>query len=896
VRVLGALEARNGDVVLRHFVSHAIGALLARLALLPQRTHPREELIELLWPGVELDVGRNRLRHALSSLKRLLEPPGVASGSVLVADRQGVQFAPAATRCDALEFERCVRDGRFDEAQSLYRGELLPGFYDEWVQDERARLIALHDRLAGHEVVPERVDGAAMPMAAKPQPELSLPGYLTGYFGREAERARLGSLVAAHRLVTLTGAGGCGKTRLAVEVAREVAGFDRVGFVALSDCIHPAQCTAQLRAALHLPQGSNEPFEQAVAQLEAEQRSLLLLDNFEQLVSTAGNAWVESLLARAPGLHLLVTSRRALGLAGEHELALAPLPAPASTPDVPTDPEQLARNPSVALFVDRSRSVRPDFGVTQHNADAVAALCRALEGLPLAIELAASRSRAFSPRDMLEALAERSSWLARPGARAGRELQRHDSLHAAIEWSLELLAPRRQHFLLALSVFRGGWSVASAQAVCDEPEARTLLDALTAHSLLRSEVDASGTVRFFMLDMIRSFLRDRLAPGQARQWRRQHRAHCLTTALGLRARGVLVIAEAELPNFLEALRSAVEDGESELGLNLALALRAQWEGRGITPEGLALLQRALDASDPQSSHWIDACLLVALLWLAAGDGTAAQAQVERALAQAGARPAPLAAALCVSARIAIERHLPADGLTDRLAEAQALAEAAGAGESVAQAIALQGVLALHERKDAAGADRLFVMARERYLALGQPREAGLLLYERTICLMELGRWADGLAQARLFERECVAVGDRQRQLKVINLQGVLQAHLRRWRDAVATYRRCVLLASQSHNHYWLGYALWNHGRNLARLREPERAALLMAFSAHFWRSRFGPLDQRDQRYLRQVRALVRHQLGASATDTLWARGAALTLAEAVQLALRAPLVAPPQAG
>ena len=149
--------------------------------------------------------------------------------------------------------------------------------------------------------------------------------------------------------------------------------------------------------------------------------------------------------------------------------------------------------------------------------------------------------------------------------------------------------------------------------------------------------------------------------------------------------------------------------------------------------------------------------------------------------------------------------------------------------------------------------------------------------------MGLGRGADALAQAKALERESAALGDRHHQLKAINLQGVLYADLRRWADAVQAYRRCAQLAWQSHNHYWLGFALWNHGRNLARLRLPEAAALLMAFSAAYWQKHFGALDDADNRFRRQVRMLVRHQLGEARTEALWLRGENLTLAQAVAL-------------
>jgi DNA-binding SARP family transcriptional activator len=147
VQVLGGLELDSGNQRLTRLPSRAVAALLARLALWPQRLHPREELVELLWPGVELAVGRNRLRQALSTLKSLIEPPGAPV--VLQADRLGVRVVSGALGCDAREFEALVRAGRHAEALALYRGELLPGFYDDWIDEERLRLAALRDRIVG---------------------------------------------------------------------------------------------------------------------------------------------------------------------------------------------------------------------------------------------------------------------------------------------------------------------------------------------------------------------------------------------------------------------------------------------------------------------------------------------------------------------------------------------------------------------------------------------------------------------------------------------------------------------------------------------------------------------------------------------------------------------------
>ena len=890
VRLLGGLEARNGDVRITHFVSHPIAALLARLALEPRRLHPREELIELLWPGVDLAVGRNRLRNAISSLRRMLEPPGTPPEGVLIADRAGLRLAPGSTRSDVAEFERCVRERRFEEAHEWYRGELLPGFYEDWVQEERTRISALFDRLEPSqppavEAAPAQESPGAVPLPGQPPRHAhTLPAYWSGYFGRESEQRQLAERVGHHRLVTLTGTGGTGKTRLAIEVARQIQGFDLVGFAALADCASAAQSAAQLRVALQLPP-AGATLDAVVAYLLGT-RPLLLLDNFEQLVGADGPELVETLLQRLPGLHILVTSRRALGLAGELEFPLAPLPLPEPQADL----QSLARSPSVALFIDRARNVRPDFQITERNAEPLAALCRALEGMPLAIELAASRSRAFALKDMLAALADRFTLLARPGTRSGGAVLRHDSLRVAIDWSWQLLGPQQQRFLAALSVFRGGWSAPAAQAVAEDSQALPLLEQLVADSLIRSEIDGEGSMRFAMLDMIREFLHQQLAPEAAAALRHRHRLHCLALATGAqqRGRGALV-DKAELPNFDEALRSAASDGDPIVALRLGLALRAHWEFNGIDRELLALLEQALDAANPQGDKvWVDCCVMTALLSLAAGKVAAAHRLSDAALQWAAPDTETRAAALCAHVRIFSESLRHGEELQRLLDEAMAIALRTQAIDLQAQCLALTSMLVLRRGLGVETADRLASDARRLYQSIGRDHEARALLYERAMCLLEMRMLPEALVQARAVEQESIAMGDRHRQIRAINQQGVIQASMRRWDDALQSYRRCVRLAWQIHNHYWLTFALWNHCRNLARLRMPEPAALLMAFSERYWTTHFSPLDAADTRFVRQVRALVRHQLGTARLDELWAEGAGLSIGQAVRLALSLP--------
>ena len=336
IQLLGGLRATRGPAVIAQFPSRPIAMLLAVLALQPQRRHSREELIEILWPGVELDVGRNRLRQVLATLRRLLEPPDVPPDSVLIADRQTVGLNTEAVSCDACEFELLLRKGAVAQALACYRGDFMPGLVDEWVEDERSRLSALHARALARgdaAIDKPRHDASAPtgdrgPAAATEHGHESriLPAYVSVFFDRKAEQRQVLDALAEHRLVTLAGLGGFGKTRLTVESARAAESFDSVAFVPLSECNDAALIADSIRSALRMEASQEDSLPQLCA-FVAERDVLLVLDNFEQLVEDGAHV-VLDLLERLPRLRCLVSSRRVLDVPGEHVLAIDPLPVP----------------------------------------------------------------------------------------------------------------------------------------------------------------------------------------------------------------------------------------------------------------------------------------------------------------------------------------------------------------------------------------------------------------------------------------------------------------------------------------------------------------------------------------------------------------------------------------
>ncbi len=890
VQLLGGLRATHGNSVLAQFPSRPIAMLLARLALQPQRRHAREELIDLLWPDVELDVGRNRLRQVLSTLRRLLEPPGVPPNSVLIADRQTVGLNTDAVSCDVHEFEQLLRQGAMSQALACYRGELLPGFIDEWVDEERIRLTALYERalarssaagvtIGPSERSPPPSDRVRTASAEDQLPSRSLPAYASVFFGRESEKRSVLDALAQHRLVTLSGLGGFGKTRLAVESARAAIGYDTVAFIPLSECNDAALIPNAIRDALRMEASQEDALAQLCAFLDA-QDVLLVLDNFEQVVDE-GAAVVLKLLERLPRLRCLVTSRRVLNVPDEHVLAIDPLPVPQASMDA----AEAAATPSLALFIDRARGARADFALTADNRKALIELSRALEGLPLAIEIAASRIRAYSPTEMCNALAERFGLLTRPGQRGSR-YGRHASLQMTIEWSWHLLTPAQQQFFAALSVFRGGSTAAAVESVCEAASARDELEALVSDSLLRSEVDESGVTRFSMLETLREFAQERLDT-QAQQLRARHRAYFLQVARHAAATDA-PIAEEDFPNLKQALNTAVADEDPARALDIGVALRPHWEAHGTLPDELRLLTESL-ASCPHDEPSLHAGLnLLADLTLAAGDAERALAYAQRALNEAGEAPVRRAKALVTLARVRWEREQRGNAVISILDEALSLATRAGIAAVQADALRVRATVALKHGSrsaDYGAANALFERAEAAYRAVDQPRWAHRVLLQRAGCLVGLKRYDEARQVLARCEQYFAGLNSVADLMAAANMTGYLESGQEHWHEAVAAGRRCVQLAWDRHAHLWLATALWNLPASLVMLGEFDVAARLMPFAAHFWERSIGPLSANDLATVEDVRKRAAKQLGAPQTKTLWAKGAGLSLAEAVQLAL-----------
>lgn len=515
----------------------------------------------------------------------------------------------------------------------------------------------------------------------------NLPAQLTSFVGRQAELAEVGQLVVGNRLVTLTGAGGAGKTRLAVEVtSRLVTQFgDGIWYVDLAPITNPAVAPVTVARTLGLHDQPGRSTMELLTGFFGEKTMLLVLDNCEHLLDVCGTMVVE-LLAACPQLTILTTSRETLGVPGELSWRV---------------PSLSIVDEAVELFTDRARRSRPDFAVDQGNTALVEEICRRLDGMPLAIELAAARVRALSARQIVDSLHDRFRLLT-GGARTA--VRRQQTLRASVDWSHALLTEPEKVLFRRLAVFPGGFDLNAAQAVGASTDVETyqLLDQL---SLLvdKSLVVASDTstgMRYRLLETVRQYAQEKLGEsGEANQVRTRHRDHYTGVAAEWESRGhtvdedLLRWAESEIDNLRAAFAWSRENAELEMALRLILSLRPLWLRGGRAHEALAGLAAILaeDHSGIAPAVWVGAVAQQCILTSWVGNPMElGQAQEALGIARKLADPALITQVLMACGMVSI--YSP-DVAEPYFTEAIDLASAAGDRWSLCQIFAYQATSA-----------------------------------------------------------------------------------------------------------------------------------------------------------------------------------------------------------
>ena len=445
-------------------------------------------------------------------------------------------------------------------------------------------------------------------------PRHHLPSPLTPLIGREQDAAEVCALLQRSevRLVTLRGAGGVGKTRLALQVATDLQGgfVDGVFFIALASLRDPDLVVPTIAHRLGLTETGDWPLLERLYASLGEKHMLLVLDNFEQVATAAPQ--LSELLVACPRIKLLVTSRAVLHIGEEYEYAVPPLAVPdlQHLPQLP-EPEKLLQSAAVALFLQRARAIKPAFQLTPANAGAIAEICVRLDGLPLAIELAAARINLLSPRALLERLSHRLAVL----TSTSQDMPaRQQTLRSTLTWSYDLLRTEVQQLFGYLSVFVGGCTLEAVEAVCgtsDDPATLSgfsILDgvaSLVDTSLLNAAEQEDQEIRFTMLETIREYGWERLiSSGEARVIQRAHAAYYLRLAeeaelklTGPAQRVWLKRLEREHENLRAAMQWWMDQGESEMALRLGGALFRFWWMHGNVREGREWMEKAMMGSE-----------------------------------------------------------------------------------------------------------------------------------------------------------------------------------------------------------------------------------------------------------------------------------------------------------
>jgi predicted ATPase/class 3 adenylate cyclase len=721
----------------------------------------------------------------------------------------------------------------------------------------------------------------------------NLPIQLTSFVGREKEIREVRQSLSKHRLVTLTGPGGSGKTRLSLQVATEMLESfqDGVFFVALAPITDPGLVSSTIAQSLGITETAGRSILDSLKDYLQGKALLLVLDNFEQVISAA--ALVAELLAAAGDHKILVTSREGLRVSGEHEYAVPPLELPSLTQLPPL--ETLTQYTAVKLFVQRAQAVKQDFRITKETAQTVAQICYRLDGLPLAIELAAARIRLLPPKAMLARLENRLVFL----TSSARDLPaRQRTLRGAIAWSYDLLTEEEQRFFQRLSVFVGGCTFDAIEAVAEDRStaALDLLGSLLDKSFLREVEDRIGEPRFVMLELLREFGLEQLAAsGEERSIRHRHASFFLT--LAEQAEAKLESAEQlDWINHMEQehdnLRAALEWSKTardagDICLRLAGALGLFWESRGYFSEGRERLSAVLSTEIAQGRTVERAKLLARAAELAyrQSDYAATVEFAEESLAigrEVGDKPG-IASVLIKLANAATESgdYETAFGF---LEEALTIWQALDDKHGIARALISLGWAALRP-----GDYRLANARLEQALAISRELEDTRSIAFELSGLGEVALRQGEYARATHLLEESLAL---RRQLGnkwgvgvSLGTLGWVAIHEGDWKRALERLGESLEVRQEIGDKGGSAWCLERLAEVASAQGDPEKAVRLLSAASALRISIGSVIDPVDQPEYKNRRSALVAELGAERFAAVWEEGRAMTMEQAVSYAL-----------
>ena len=677
-------------------------------------------------------------------------------------------------------------------------------------------------------------------------PRAALPAYVTSFIGRQREIAAVQDLLATARLLTLTGPGGSGKTRLAIQAAAGVLDRfrDGVRFVDLAPVDAAARVAEAIAATLNVAEAATVSLPEALARFLQPRALLLVLDNFEHVL--AGAPLVGDLLAAAPDLRVLVTSREPLQLYGEQEFPVPPL----GLPDAAGEPSGEA----LGLFVQRAQAVRPDFALTPENTPAAVEICRRLDGLPLAIELAAARTRLFAPEQLLARLESRLDLLT-GGPRDVPARQR--TLRAALDWSYDLLEDDDRRLFAHFSVFTGGCTVDAVEAICGAGLDRDPLEGLASlvnKSLIRQEVGPGGDLRFVMLATLCEYALERLRErGEESALRQAHAAFYLALAQeaaqamrGPDERRWILQLEAEQSNLRAALTWYL-GADVQAGLRLVVALSYFWFIEGHTQEGHYWFQQALRHVEDAPPQIYGQVLQLAGL-LAYARGELAQALVYQT-------------------------------------EASEVFEALGDRLNLAWTLAYRGGHLIGDPARYAESVALCNQA----LSLFQELDVQPGVTQTLNILGELARAAEDYDRAEEVYTACLAlcrqIGERRREFMSVGNLAFVAQHRGDYAQAEALIREALLLGRGLGARHQLASTLAQMIGPVAALGRPERAARLLGAAEAVLEALGSSLQPGDQHEIDHYVADLRAGMDTASFEAARQAGRGLSLEEAIRYAL-----------